>query len=906
MKKILLRVFISLVIILVIISVLSGFLVDFQWFKELNYVNVFLTSIKAKLILFIPLFLVLFLLIYFYSLYLKKNYYTISNFVYEKKEFNKSNKIIAFISFIISFIISLTFTDSFWYKILQFFNASNFNYKDPIFGLDAGFYVFKLPLIEALIGVLLSIIFILFIVTLIYYMIVQAKEGISNIRGILEIHDSVIARFVGKQLAILGALLLILLSGVFYTKALNLVYSARGVAFGASYTDVHVTLPLFRIIAVLCIVSAFIIAYSILKKKVKLIIYTASFIVLLIISEVVISALVEQFIVSPNAREKEMPYLTYNIQATRYAFGLDKIKEFNFPASNDLTAKDIEDNKGTIDNIRITEFSQELDVYNQIQAIRNYYKFNDVDIDRYVIDGKLRQAYVAARELDNTNMDSKFQTWQNQHLFYTHGYGAVMSYTNTVNTSGLPNFIIKDMPAVSNDGIKLDTPQIYFGELNDDYVIVGAKNNEIDYPSGNENKETRYNGTAGIKLNPLNRLLFAIDEGSMNFLLSDDISSNSKVILNRNIVNRVKKIAPFLNYDNDPYLVVSNGKLYWIIDAYTTTDKFPYSEPYNDVNYIRNSIKVVVDAYNGNVDFYLTDKTDAVANTIGKIYKGLFKDISEMPSDLRSHLRYSEDAFLLQANVYEKYHMSDPLVFYNSEDLWSIAQSKGENGDEADVQAVYQVMKLPGQNKEELLLTIPFTVAKKQNMVSWLAVRMGEDTLGDMVAAKFPKDTSTYGPEQFNSKLNTDTYISSQLTWWGQQGSKVVLGETNIIPIKNSLLYVKPLYLVASSGTSLPELKKVIVGYDDQIVMEDSIKDAFNKLFNTGESDTTTQNQTSGTAATTPAPANGNQTSSQLVNQAADLYNKAKQAQQQGDWASYGNYLKQLGDVLTKLQSTVK
>lgn len=903
MKKILLRVLITLVIIFVIISVLSSFLIDFQWFKELNYINVFFTSIKAKLILFIPLFAVLFLLIYLYSIYLKKNYYTLSSLVYEKNKAGKINKIIAFISLVISLVVSISFTESFWYKILQFLNASSFNYKDPIFGLDAGFYVFKLPLIEALIGVMLSIIFILFIVTFIYYMIVRAKEGISNIRGILEIRDNAIVRFVGRQLAILGALLLILLSGVFYTKALNLVYSSRGVAFGASYTDVHVTLPLYRIIAVLCIVAAFIIAFSILKKKVRWIIYTASFIVVLMILEVVVSSLVEQFIVSPNAREKEMPYLTYNIQATRYAYGIDKIKEVNFPAANDLTAKDIQDNKGTVDNIRITEFSQELDVYNQIQAIRNYYKFNDVDIDRYMIDGKLRQAYVAARELDNSNREEKFQTWQNKHLFYTHGYGAVMSYTNTVNASGLPNFIIKDIPAASNDGIKLDTPQIYFGELNDDYVIVGAKNNEIDYPAGNENKESRYNGTAGIKLNPFNRLLFAINEGSLNFLLSDDISSNSKAIINRNVIERVKRIAPFINYDNDPYLVVSNGKLYWMIDAYTTTDKFPFSEPYNDVNYIRNSIKVVIDAYNGNVDFYLTDKTDAVANTIGKIYKGLFKDINEMPSDLRSHLRYSEDTFMLQANVYEKYHMNNPLVFYNSEDLWSIAQYKSESGDSADVQPVYQVMRLPDENKEELLLTLPFTVAKKENMVSWLAVRMEDNTLGDIVSAKFPKDRSIYGPQQFNSKLNTDTNISSQLTWWGQQGSKVILGETNIIPIKDSLIYVKPLYLVASSGNSLPELKKVIVGYDDKIVMESSIKEAFNKLFNTNENAAPEQTQTTGT---TTVPNNQSETQSQLVNQAADLYNKAKQAQQQGDWASYGNYLKQLGDVLSKLQSSVK
>jgi uncharacterized membrane protein (UPF0182 family) len=588
-----------------------------------------------------------------------------------------------------------------------------------------------------------------------------------------------------------------------------------------------------------------------------------------------------------------MPYLTYNIEATRKAFGLENIEDKEFPVDNNLTKKDIEENKDTVDNIRINEFSQALEVYNQIQAIRNYYKFNDIDIDRYIINGKLRQVFISARELDNSNREVKFQTWQNKHIFYTHGYGVVASYTNTVGSSGLPEFILKDIPT---SGIfKIDRPQIYFGEVNNDYVIVDAKSNEIDYPYGNENKETRYQGKAGIKLTPLNRLLFTINYGSLNFLLSNDITSESRILLNREIMNRVEKIAPFLNYDEDPYLVISNGKLYWIIDAYTTTNRYPFSEPYRGINYIRNSVKVVVDAYDGKVDFYLSDPTDAIGITIGKIYKGIFKNINQMPEDLKAHLRYSEDVFMAQATVYEKYHMNNPSVFYNSEDLWAIAKYKGaSNEKDQNVEPVYQVMRLPGEKDENFLLTIPFTVAKKENMVSWLAVKM-EGATPKFSLIRFPKEKAIYGPQQFNSKINTDAAISKELSLWGQQGSMVILGETNIIPIKNSLLYVKPLYLRAQSAKSLPELKRVIVGFGDRIVMEDNIQNAFARLFNVN-------------VETPPAPSeiSKEENAADLVNRASDLFNKAKEAQRSGDWALYGQYLKELEDVLSKLKDKVK
>ncbi len=896
MKKNIARVLLVLVGLFIVLSALSGFFVDYQWFKEVGYVSVFFTSLKAKIIVFIPVFLLLFILVNFYSRFLRNGYLKFGDRIYEKSEISKQNKIINIVSLAGAFFISLGFTGIFWYRILEFFNAKNFNVKTPIFNMDAGFFVFKLPLIEAIIGVLVTIIIILIAIALMFYGFVKIRDGFTGIRDYIKGQDSPLARFIIRQLSIFGAMLLILLSGVFYTKGLSLAYSPRGVAFGASYTDVHVTLPMYKIIAIICIIASIVVAYSIMKKRVKWIVVTGAFILVLIVSEGIISTVVERFVVSPNARDKELPYLKYNIESTRHAYGLDDIAEKSFEVNNALTPEDIQSNKDNIENIRVLEFSQSLEVFNQIQTIRNYYKFNDVDIDRYVIDGKQKQVFVAARELDNTTIDPKYQTWQNMHLYYTHGYGGVMTYTNMSSSTGLPEFIMRDMPLTSG-AFKIDKPQIYFGEVSNDYIVVGGNNKEIDYPSGNENKETKYSGNAGIKLNPLNKLLFTINTGNMNFLLSNDITSSSRMIMNRNIVERVKKIAPFLGYDNDPYLVAANGKFYWIIDAYTTTSRYPFAEPYNGINYIRNSVKVVIDAYDGKVDFYLSDSSDAIAKTIGSIYGGMFKDIKDMPGELRAHLRYSEDVFMIQAKVYEKYHMVNPVVFYNSQDLWNIAKYKGSDGKETDVEPVYQMMKLPGENEEEFLLAVPFTASKRENMVSWLAVRMDDEKPVQRMLVRFSGQKAVYGPQQFNSKINTDTTISSQLTLWGQKGSQVILGETYIMPIDNSLLYIRPLYLRSEGGKSLPELKKVIVGFGDRLVMEDTIEKAFERLFNT-DIGGPGGNVTAPGEPETPKTDNV----SNLSIKAADLFNKAKEAQKAGDWAGYGQYLNELENVLNMLK----
>lgn len=897
-KGILLTLGIAIALIIAIGFMTDG-ISDYQWFREVGYLNVFFTAVKWKIIVFIPFFVAFFLAIRGYINYVRKMSLKAKKLTLVKYEEIKIRRIINVASLGLAFVLSLLFTGLFWYRILEFINSSDFGVKEPLFHKDASFYIFRLPLIQSLLEVFMAVILIFTVVSIIVYSIASENGSERSFRIFAKIKDNLAGTILIKHLAVFAAIFFILLSGLFYIKTLTLVYAGGGVADGAGYTEVNITLPMYRIICVCCLAAAAIAVIFIRKNKVKPLLITAAAIIVLIIGEGIISEVVERVVVTPNARDKESEYISYNIEMTRKAFGLDDVESIEFPVDNSLTAQDIDNNKSTVDNIRITEFDLSNDVYNQMQAIRTYYTFNDVDIDRYMINGELRQVFIAARELDLTSGDSRLQTWQNTHLFYTHGYGAVMSYTNQASSTGLPEYILDDIPVHESGNISLDTPQLYFGEMDYDYVVVGNKSNEIDYPTGNDNKESRYDGKAGIKLTPFNRLIYAWKFKSPNFILSKDISSDSRIIMNRNIKDRIEKIAPFLSYDKDPYVVVSDGRMYWIVDAYTYTDKYPYSESYNGINYISNSVKVVVDAYDGTVDFYLADKNDGIAKTMNKIYGGIFKDISDMPQELRSHLRYSEDVFEIQAQVYEKYHMTNVNTFYNGQDLWRIASYKDRNGNISQVEAVYQVMKLPGEDKEEFILAIPYTVAGKENMVSWLAVRMDND-LGGMLAVNFPEDQGIYGPQQFESKINTNTEISQSMSLWGQQGSEVLLGETTIVPIENSLLYVKSLYLKASGQNSLPELKRVIVQYGDTIVMEPSIDKAMDVLFNTGKPD---QEEPDG--ENTGGDTQLDQNARELIKKASELFDKAKQSQTSGDWAAYGEYLKELEQVLNTLQESL-
>jgi len=893
---------ITIFIILICISFFNrivGLIVNIEWYKEVGYISVYFTQLVAIIKLMIPIFMISFIGIWLYYKSLRLSIIKYKRVVEVNSHKNKIEKRIFFTSnLIISLLISYVFSATYWYRILQFSNSVSFNTKDPIFNMDVSFYIFKLPLIQSIYGALVSLLAFLIFITFITYSVLSTKDKIYSTKGFkrnfskIKLVNSGLTRFAGKQLAVISALIMICISVGYLLKAFGLVYSPRGVAFGASYTDVHISLLFYKIIIVVSLIAAIVIFISVLASKVRPILISIGIIVVLVISEGVVANVVQTFIVKSNEKTLEQPYIKYNIDYTRKAFNIEDIKAQPFEVKDNLTKDDIEDNKDTIGNIRINSYKPALEFYNQVQIIRYYYGFNDVDVDRYSVNNKSNQVFIAAREINSQAIDPN--TWQNRHLIYTHGYGIVMSKVNSVTSEGQPDFVIKDMPPQNSTNIDLQNSRIYFGEKTDDYAIVNTKMNEFDYPKGGDNESNKYDGKAGIKMSFMNKLLFAVNQGDLNFLLSRDINSESKILINRNIVDRVKKIAPFLTYDSDPYIVVSNGKLYWVIDAYTSSDKYPFSQPQNNINYIRNSIKVVVDANDGTTDFYLVDKNDPIAISYSRIFPGLFKDTNTLSNDIMQHFKYPEDLFTIQCSILGKYHVTDPGVFYNGEDLWEVSKNQKQvEGQKDSSEAPYVVMKLPGEKNEEMVVLQYFNMRNKDNMVALFGARMDGENYGKMVVYKFPPQKTVYSPYLFKQKLNQDTSISKELSLWNKGDSQVQFGDTIIVPINNSLLYVEPMYLRASGKNSIPEMKRVIVSYGENIILAEDIESALEQMFNYKQED----KGISGINATT-----GNSAEKlNKIKQVKEVYDKALEAQKSGDWAKYGEYIKQLGDMITEL-----
>jgi len=619
----------------------------------------------------------------------------------------------------------------------------------------------------------------------------------------------------------------------------------------------------------------------------------------------VVPNVMQRLRVVPNEMVAERPYIEQNIKYTRLAYGLDRIKEEEFPAEETLRAEDLLKNDATIKNIRLWDRRPLLVTYAQLQEIRTYYKFVDVDNDRYMVDGQLRQVMLSARELSYRNLPSRI--WINERLTYTHGYGIVMGPVNRITPEGLPDFWIKDIPPASTGPIKVTRPEIYYGEIaNDvggDYVFVKTRAQELDYPAGDKNVYTSYTGQGGVPVQSVFRkMLFALRFGDIKILLSNDIIGESRVMYHRDIEERVKKAAPFIQFDRDPYLVVGqDGRLVWIIDGYTTSNKFPYSEPVRGMgNYIRNSVKTVVDAYHGTLAFYLSDPADPVVATYAKAFPGLFQPLSAMPADLQPHIRYPQGMFTIQARMYATYHMQDPQVFYNKEDLWNIPKHMVE-GQEREMEPYYTIMRLPGEKAEEYVLLSLFNPSKKDNMIAWMAARSDGPDYGKLTAYNFPKQKLIYGPRQIDARIDQDSVISQQLTLWSQRGSQVIRGSMLAIPIEKSLLYVQPLYLAAEKG-SLPELKRVIVSMGNQIAMEENLEAALAQLFGIGGK----------ALARTATPGLAGQPGPQetgvrgLADQAWQQYSRAQELLRQGNFAAYGEEVKRLEATLKILRERAK
>ncbi len=887
---------------------LVDLITDYQWFSELGYEGIMMKKLVTQAQIGIPIFIILSVFFYIYFQILKRNYYQKVETYHIGLEEKLLNRIIVIPALILGFIIASSTSSRMWFDLLIYRSGEAFNLADPIFNKDISFYMFQLPLFRQILGILTGLLVLLVFATFIFYVIMFSlrRPTLYEVEGKFVLNNNFLGnvfQMAFKQIMMVGVVFFLILTANYYFSAYSVLYNRgadRGVIFGASYTDILITLKSLRIQLVVSLLAAGSLIYAYTRKKAKLALVGPIAIVVVGLLGSVVASSVENFVVAPNQRAKQLPYIENNISFTRNAYGLDQVTVKEFDVKDNLTLEDINNNREIIDNIRINDYRPTLEAYNQLQAIRFYYRFNDVDIDRYQIDGEYTQVFLAARELDVNQLDPNAQNWINQHIKYTHGYGVTLSPVNAVTRDGQPKLAIRNIPPVSDIDIEINRPEIYFGELTNQYILVNTKEKEFDYPVGNDNAETLYEGNAGIPLSGINRLLYSYKQGTAKLLLSGSITGESRIVLHRNIIDRVQKIAPFIEYDEDPYIVISEGKLFWIIDGYTLSSSYPYATPFrNDgVNYIRNSVKVVVDAYNGDVNYYIADETDPIIKTYNKIFPQLLKPINEMPEGLKQHLRYPQDLFDLQSHVYGMYHMTNPNVFYNQEDVWHLAEEKYINKQQK-VESQYMIMKLPGEEREEYVLSVPYTPKSLPNLTALLMARNDVENYGELVVYRLPKERNIYGPAQVEARIDSDANISQNLSLWGEGGSVVIRGNLLVIPIENSLLYVEPLYIQASSSNSIPEVKKVIVGYQDRIVMEDTLDIALTKIFG-GERSARVVDQAPGlleedTATIEPIR--------ELIQRTTEVYNKAKEASQRGDWTSYGEYLSELEILLQKLDN---
>lgn len=919
-----------IVVILVLLIGCAGFLTNWMWFDSLGYEKVFWTKFLSQLEIGVPVFLAAMLLVRIYLKSLKKHYF-IEIESHEIPDEKRLNKISWGMSVVFGLLVGLTAGASTWMDFRQFANATSFGLKDPLFHLDISFYVFKLSFLTKANNIVLGIVVGVVIITLLYYgilMMVRTPDmfewepeepedpetsGENAIpftrksrkkpseKRTLDLNNSNMSQLLhiaSGKLTLLGIIFYVMVAMDFLMRQFDLLHVHTGAVYGAGFTDVNVKLWVYRLIMALSIVGAVTLCHHMHRKEPKKLVRIPIAIVAVGLLGGVVSFAVQNLLVSPDEINKESKYLERNISFTRHAYGLDNIKVEEFPAEQNLNRQAIRDNSQTITNIRINDYEPVQDFYNQTQSIRQYYDFNDVDIDRYNINGEQTQTYLAAREINESKISS---TWINRHLKYTHGYGAAVSRVDAVTASGQPDIIVKNIPPESEaKDIEITRPEIYFGELTNDYVIVNTDEQEFDYPNGNENSYSMYKGKAGIKLNLLNRILFSVREGSMKLLVSSNVNSDSRIIINRNIKDRVEKLMPYLSYEKDPYMTVVNGKLYWIVDAYTTSSYYPYSEPYSgevgSTNYIRNSVKVVVDAYNGDTTFYVVDEDDPVARTYQKIYPTLFKDGKDMPEGIRKHIRYPNSLLKIQAGVYTKYHMDQVKVFYQDEDLWDIAhQIYGT--EEKEMNPSYFIFELPDEKKAEFINMIPFTPKSKQNMTAIMMARNDGNRYGQLLVYKFPKNKTVYGPMQIEAQIDQNTEISKEFSLWNSSGSKYRRGDLFVIPINHSIMYVEPVYLEASNQ-AIPEMKRVIVAYGDKIAYESTLEDALADLF--GEDENGGQSQ--GASASSGKNNSGKSNTKELIQKANEAYENAVNAQKGGNWKKYGDYLDELEKYLNQLE----
>ncbi len=890
-KNIGIYLFIFIAVLIAIGGATSAFNIYIDWlfFGETGYADVFKTILSTKILsglFFGSVFLIFYLINIYYANRISfplRNLHLFGDTINPVRTFtfDKPIKLISIIGGIFVAFLVGSFGASQWEEILLYLNRINVGMKDPVFDKDISFYMFSLPLVNTLKGLAALTVFFTAVVTMTGYFL---RGGIA-----VSEKNIAFAPQVKKHIGALAIFIFGILALNFYIEAYSLLFSEHGFIYGAGYTDINARLFTLRLLVILTAVTGIAFITALNKGSFKWVIIPAAISALVYVGGMVVYApMLQKFKVAPNELELEKPYIESNIKFTRFGYDLNRIESKPFDVSYDLTADDIEANNATIKNIRLWDNNPLLRTYSQLQQIRTYYKFTDVDNDRYTIDGEYQQVMLSPRELSYNDLPSK--SWINERLVFTHGHGLAMGPVSRITKEGLPEFIIKDIPPASETDIKVTRPEIYFGEIPNDYVLVKTKVQEFSYPTANDNVYTKYEGTGGVSLSSIvSKAVFSVKYNTSKLFLSSDITSDSKILFYRNINERISKIAPFIMVDSDPYMVVSDdGRLYWMIDCYTVSGNMPYSSPLNrNINYIRNSVKTVIDAYNGSVKFYISDPEDVLVKAYSNAFPSLFKPMTEMPEDLKKHIRYPQGMLEIQAKMFASYHMTDPKVFYNKEDLWEIPSYSDQ-----PMTPYNTIMRLPSEKKEEYILLLPFTPSKRDNLAAWLAARCDMPNYGKLIAYVFPRDRLIYGPSQINARIDQDAYISQQITLWGQVGSQVIRGSLLVIPIENSLLYVQPLYLSAADEVGLPELRRVIVAYENEVIMEENLELALQRLFSTR--DKAPALKTESIKPSQVAPEN-------LAKEAMKVFNRAIELQKEGDWAGYGEQIKHLEQIIKQM-----
>jgi uncharacterized protein len=913
-RRIVLGIIALVFVALIVVPWLASFFTDWLWFKEVGFQTVFATSLVWRISLFFIGGALAFVFFYgnvrvargagsgFPVLFINRG---------DGVNVDVSRlftKLFFPAAIVLSFLTAISLS-AWWLTLLKGLNGVALGARDPLFNRDISFYLFRLPLISGVLGTLITLTLLSFVATAAMYWLrneitLPPRRTSAKPRA---------ARHLGGLLVLLFVLLAI---RTWIVDTSGLLFSTTGPLIGASYTDVHIALPGLYVCAVVAVLAAVWVMFGIVRDKLvwSAVSATVVYVAVSVLARGIVPAAFQKLVVSPNELTRETPYLRRHIDATRNAWGLDKVEGRDLSGEVQLTMANIKANAATVDNVRLWERDLLMQTFKQLQEIRTYYDFVSVDDDRYTIDGRYRQIHIAARELNSESLPTR--TFINSRLTFTHGMGVTMAPVNQVTSEGLPVLFIKDVPPVSTVSVKLTRPQIYYGELTNEYVFVGTGQPEFDYPAGDKNIYTKYTGRGGVPIGSfLRKVLYAFQFGSLKILLSDDIKGSARVLYRRNVMERATTAMPFLDFDDDPYLMITDaGELKWILDAYTTSDAYPYAQRTPDgTSYMRNSVKVVIDAYDGTVDAYIAQPNDPVVQTYANIFRGIFKPISAMPPDIRRHVRYPGDLFRIQTALHATYHMTEPDAFYHREDQWQIPGTINKVTNENPFMR-HIIMRLPGEKDPEFIFMTPFTPRGKDNLAAWMVARMDGENYGKLSVYRFPKQSLVYGPKQIANRINQDTDISRQLTLWDQKGSEVIRGELLVIPIEESLIYVQPIYLRAEGG-SIPELKRIVVAHENRVVMGESLDEGLNALFGSGaaaQARASVQDSLStlgvepsvvGGGAVPPTGAAPSGAVADLLREAQTHYDRAIAAQRAGNWADYGREIDQLGATIRALRA---